>query len=629
MLGVLALYAPSLRNGFVYDDHVLIIDAPAPESASDLFRVFGERHWFNLPYYRPISRSTLVAQKALHGNAPAAYHAFNTVLLAIATLVLYALLRLPVFRVAPGPALLAAAVFAVHPVASSCVYPIASGRETLIPAVFVLAALYAFLRPGAVAYAAALVAFALALLSKEQAVVVPGLFVLADGLGLTSAPPGRDVGRWLRRYAPVVAIAGGYALLRSWIFPGGEEIRWALFENPWGPLLSGVYALQTQLTPYLELRYEPRTQVWLSPIRLVVCAVVVAGFVGLARGRDRSARRVLWFWLGWIGLALLPTANFLMQEATFAERYTLLAGVGWLGAAAALVSPGWERPTTRRVATLSALGLTLVWGGFSLARAKTFRDDQVFHARWLASDPKAVQPHVSLGEVYRASGHWEMAERHYREALALRPDHARAHFGMAAVSAAQGDLAAAEAAYGHALDSDPEFSEAHNNLAALLERRGDFAGAARHYEQAFSLDPDPARAHRKLAALASKRGDWPAAVDQYRRALEIDSDSVEAANNLAWILATSSDASLRDGAEALHWASRAAGATGHRKPAILGTLAAAHAENGDFAGAVHWQTLAIRAAPAGRRRDLAARRDLYLDRQPLREDSIPADPIAP
>jgi len=221
VLGVLALYAPSLQNGFVYDDHVLIVDAPAPESASDVLRVFGERHWFNLPYYRPIPRSSLVVQKALHGNAPTGYHAFNVVLLGIATLLVHALLRLPVFRVAPAPAFLAAALFAVHPVASSCVYPIASGRETLIPAIFVLVALYAFLRPGAGAYATALIAFAAALLSKEQAVVVPGLFALADVLGLTPSPPGRDGRRWLRRYAPVAAIVGGYALLRLWIIPGG------------------------------------------------------------------------------------------------------------------------------------------------------------------------------------------------------------------------------------------------------------------------------------------------------------------------------------------------------------------------------------------------------------------------
>jgi len=369
--------------------------------------------------------------------------------------------------------------------------------------------------------------------------------------------------------------------------------------------------------------------VWLSPIRLALCTVAVAYLAWLARGRDRPTQGVLLFWLGWIGLSLLPTAGFLVQEAPFAERYTLLAAVGGLGAAAALVSPGWEHPRTRRAATVAALGLALLWGGFSLARAKTFRDDRVFHTRWLTSDPKAVQPHVSLGEIQLELGHWEKAGRHYRDALALRPNHALAHFGMAAVSTEQGDLAAAEAAYRRALDADPDFAEAHNNLAALLERRGDFAGAARHYEQAFSLDPDPARAHRNLATLASKRGDWPEAVAHYRRALEFDPDLIEAANNLAWILSTAPDASLRDGTEALHWATRAADATRHQSAAILGTLAAAHAENGDFDAAVHWQTLAIRGAAGERRQILAARRDRYLERQPHRSGATPADRLAP
>ena len=75
-----ALYGPSLRNDFVYDDRVLIVEAPAPAEAIDALRVFGERHWVNLPYYRPVSRITMVVQKGLHGDRPGPSHAFNVAL---------------------------------------------------------------------------------------------------------------------------------------------------------------------------------------------------------------------------------------------------------------------------------------------------------------------------------------------------------------------------------------------------------------------------------------------------------------------------------------------------------------------------------------------------------------------
>ena len=71
---VVALYLPAAGYDFIYDDAVLIVNEPAPQSSGDVLRVFGERHWHNLPYYRPVARVTMVAQKWLHGNRPAPYH---------------------------------------------------------------------------------------------------------------------------------------------------------------------------------------------------------------------------------------------------------------------------------------------------------------------------------------------------------------------------------------------------------------------------------------------------------------------------------------------------------------------------------------------------------------------------
>jgi tetratricopeptide (TPR) repeat protein len=619
VLWVGALYGASLRNDFVYDDRVLISEAPAPDGAGDILRVFGERHWANLPYYRPVSRVTMVVQKGLHGNRPAPYHALNLALLAVAALLVLALLRWPALAVARGPALGAAALFAAHPVASSCVYPIASGRETLIPAVWVLAALCAFLRRGVVAYTLALCFFALALLSKEQAVVVPGLFALADALRLTAAPPA-TAREWGARYAPVAAIALAYFALRTVIFQDGGDLQLALSKHPEGLPLSLLYAAQTWIAPFASLHYEPRAVVWLSAWRLGLAAMVVAaGVIALRRHRP-SLRAPVLFWGGWMLLTLLPTANLLVQEARFAERYTLLAGVGALAIAATWASAIWEHAVARRALSLATLALLLFWGGISAGRAQSFRDDLAFHAQWLASDPLALQPHVSLGETYAAHGQLDASLHHYRQALALQPDHAPAHFGLGAALARQGDIDAAEAAYRRALEADPNHPQAHNNLAALLERRGDFAQAFRHYEQALSLDPEPSRAHRNLAILASRAEDWPRAVAHYRKSLDLDPDSVPTANSLAWILATSADLELRDGGEAHRWALRAAEATGYRNPGVLSTLAAACAENGDFDEAVRWQEAALEQAPRSRRPELSRRLALYESRHVYRSE---------
>jgi tetratricopeptide (TPR) repeat protein len=67
-------------------------------------------------------------------------------------------------------------------------------------------------------------------------------------------------------------------------------------------------------------------------------------------------------------------------------------------------------------------------------------------------------------------------------------------------------------------------------------------------------------------------------------------------NDLAWLLATSQDAALRNGSEAVALASHAVRLTREHEPMLLGTLAAAHAEAGDFDKAVETQQRAVELA---------------------------------
>src|SRR5580692_2290602 len=108
------------------------------------------------------------------GQHPWGYHATNVALHAAASALLFVLLR----ELAPGPwpALGGAVLFAVHPALASAVAWI-PGRNDSLLAVFALTAWIAFARDAASPSngwrAAHLAAFALALLTKETAVVIP------------------------------------------------------------------------------------------------------------------------------------------------------------------------------------------------------------------------------------------------------------------------------------------------------------------------------------------------------------------------------------------------------------------------------------------------------------------------
>lgn len=107
------------------------------------------------------------------------------------------------------------------------------------------------------------------------------------------------------------------------------------------------------------------------------------------------------------------------------------------------------------------------------------------------------------------------------------------------------------------------------------------------------------------------------AVRWYRLAAEAgDLGSLQAA---AWLLATSNDPKVRDGAAAVRFATRAAQATEYQDSRILGTLAAAYAEAGEFQRAVETETKAIAASERDSERgELTARLKLYQAKQPYR-----------
>jgi tetratricopeptide (TPR) repeat protein len=527
---VAGLYAPSsVENDFIYDDVQIILGHEAPRSLADWGRIFAERHFPNLPYYRPVTRATLLAQKWMSGDLPWPFHIANAVLMGGAALLAFALLRLPSLGVERRPALAAAALFALHPIASSCVYPISSGRETLLPTLWTLAAVYAFLRGGKGWRAIAMAAFAGALFSKEQGVVVPLLFVLSDGLALTPDPPGRRVRLWVRRYWPVPLIVAGFFAIRFALFGGGEFVAGSAL----GPLYSLLFALETIFAPTVELVYEPTRAIWFSPLRLAAGMAGLAAIIWLARRHWAAVRRQAWFWLGWFLVALLPTANLLRQEAGFDERYVFLASLAVFAMAARMSSLDPDGTGVRRYLALGAAAAIAVCAAITFGRGAYFHDDVIFSRQWLRTNPDSVNAHYNLGYALAKRGEAAEAAAEYREALRILPDYTLAHGNLANALSSLGRLDEAIAHYREAVRLNPAYVDAHLNLGVALgrARRGD--EAIQQFRQVLRLNPQSSTAHNNIGNALAEQGRYREASIEFREALRLNPNLADAHNNLA------------------------------------------------------------------------------------------------
>ncbi len=116
-------------------------------------------------------------------------------------------------------------------------------------------------------------------------------------------------------------------------------------------------------------------------------------------------------------------------------------------------------------------------------------------------------------------------------------------------------------------------------------------------------------------------------MEQYREVLRLNANEPTALNNLAWILATDPGTEIRNAQEAVELAQRACKLTGHKHPLLLGTLAAAYAENGQFAEAVRSAEEAVSLARKTGLNDVAEANErlksIYAEKKTYLEGGMP------
>ncbi len=297
---------------------------------------------------------------------------------------------------------------------------------------------------------------------------------------------------------------------------------------------------------------------------------------------------------------------------------------------------------------------------YAVALASTGRVDEAIphFEKALALNPGYDEAQNSFGAALMGAGRVGQAIPHYEKALEINPDNAEAQSNLGVALAQKGRLDEAVPHLEQAVALDPGYVQARANLGSALMQQGRYTQAVLQLEKGLEAAPDSAELHNSLglAYLWQQRGDD--AVRHLRKAVAIAPKLVQARENLgnalyflqgrpreavvewrevlrlqpshapvlaqtAWVLATSPDAALRNGAEAVVLAERAAQLSTGEDPAALDALAAAYAEVGRFPTAAETarQALAI-ARQQGNQplvEALAGRLESYGRRVPFRD----------
>lgn len=522
VIAAIVFYTPALSGPFLFDDR---------------FAMFGRPDAAQLPLAawlpaRPITGLTHYLNYLLSGTSTLSYHLFNLaahiVTSALAFLVLWLALEgretLGRAKLIAG---LGACVFLLHPLQTEAVAYI-SGRSDVMCALFAYAALAVFLRYrrpaiGISSVAAVLLLSLLALLSKQQAVAIPAVFILVDLLWREDGEsPVVSLKRNIRLHS---LLAAGAVAGAAWVF---AELARA---DTAGLHIEGVTPRQYFSTQcravwyYLRLLVLPLGQnadpdFPLSPsladpaaaIGLVLLLALIGAAFYLRKSWPLAAAGILIF------LAFLaPTSSFIPIKDPVAERRVYFPMIGALLVLAdALRRWRVPNPTLGAVGAGVLLGLGILTHG----RAVLWGNELALWQDTVAASPQKLRPRFQLAYQYYAGGKCQDAVREYAAAARLGPPTVEllVDWGLALECAGQSEAGLAKVR--EALTKERTFA-AVAQLGMMLAKRREFVEALPLMDEAVTLDPNHPSAYAYRGNLHASEGRLTEAEADFRRALTL------------------------------------------------------------------------------------------------------------
>jgi protein O-mannosyl-transferase len=533
---VIFVYWRGLAGPFVLDDEMSVAENFSIRRLSALRTVLSPPNDSTVGG-RPVANLTFALDYAMTGLSPRGYRVTNLAIHAVATLLLFGIVRRTVRRTgaqvhAPWMALAVAAIWLLHPLQTATVAYISQRTEQLM-ALFYLLTIYAFIRgvenTSRRWFAVSVAACALGMGSKEVMVTAPVVVWLYDRTFVA----GTFLGAWRARWRYYLMLGATWLLL-AWFMSGGLNQRAVGFGLG---ITAGRYALtETEaLTTYLRLAPWPHPLVFdygpkfidgigaAAPFAVVVAITIAAVVIAVRRWPKVGFLATCFFVLLAPTSSVVPLAT---QPIAESRMYLPLACAVCLGVLALFAV------VPHRARILCAI-IVVACAVLSRARIEVLRDPLALWTDTLAKRPDNSRVHSNLGAALFLLGRTDEAMAHERRALDLDPNLPRVHSNYAAALLKKGKVEEALEHGRTALRLSPRLTDANYQVGNALAQLGRLAEAVEHYRAEIQLRPDYVDAYSNLGSALYMLGRPADAIPHFETALRLKPDFIEARNNLA------------------------------------------------------------------------------------------------
>lgn len=529
-------YLPSLGGEFVtWDDNRNFLDNTAYRGLglTQLAWMWTSTH---MGHYVPVTWMTLGLDYVVWGMNPLGYHIQNVVLHGLNAALVFTLATRVFARAGvsadgdPGnvwPSVVAALVFAVHPLRVESVAWITERRD-MLSLMWYLTSVLCYLRfvahEGRRWYWVSVVLFVLSLLSKATSMTLPAALLVLNAYPLRriggqagyTTPEARRVALELIPFGVLAAAAATASIfvlhppaqltLTEKIAVSAYSLAFYMWKTLWPTALAPLYEMPSRVDP-AAARY------------LVSYALVIVG--GTAAWAVRRRWPGVTAALAAFFLTMLPMLGVVQNGPQIAaDRYTyhaapilgLLIGAAWAH---------WRGP--RLAVRLAATGGVLAaLGAATWHQSGYWRTSEQLWGRVLAVDSTSSIAQIAMGDLLIAEGRAGEAAVHYGRGVQFDPDYAEGHNNLGVALARDGRVAEAVDHYRQAIAIDSTYVDARVNLGNALLRLGRPREALENYEAAERLRPGNADTHFNWGVCLAQLERFGEAADQFRTVLRLD-----------------------------------------------------------------------------------------------------------
>ena len=425
-----AVYSNSLKGEFIRDDINLVKYNTYIKDWSKVLNIFmenagsGSLARVKSDAYRPLQMFTYMIDYSIWGLNVLGYHITNTLLHILVALLIYWLIyilynnRLLSF--------FTSIIFVVHPVNTEAVSYI-SGRGDPLSASFILLCIIFYIKylhsESIGLYLSILLSCILAILSKENALILPILLLLYHYAFKKRIK--------LKLFLPTLSIIFIYILLRVTSLTSFYYGLDALLHRVPGFFVAITQYSRILLFPInLHMEYGNKIFGFTEPKALfgllIFLSLLIYAFT------KRNSYKMFFFSVYWFFIAVLPTSSIYPVTAFYmAEHWLYLPSIGFFLILANGLSLLYKTPRTRFVAAGLLVCSLFSYSYLTIRQNNYWREEISFYERTLKYAPFSANVYNDLGSAYLNRGNIEKAIDQFQKAIENDSNFAIAHFNLA------------------------------------------------------------------------------------------------------------------------------------------------------------------------------------------------------